>query len=310
VGDIINLRRLILGLSETFPNNMPSWTFVRTNYDFPQPANPWAEAFPTVANYNDLAANVLDADFIGVKLGDVNNTASANSRSNPSTEASGSALELEFPEVEMLVGAEYTIPVTAQVLGEYYGFQGELLLNREKVRVRQVNPGLLQSDHFALDVERGAVALSWNTNTGQPDPASAEEWLFELVLIPEENVLLSEALTLTTRMIPAEAYLNSGGAGIALVFDESLPAETYHLYQNQPNPFVATTSIAFRLPASAPVDITITDLTGRLVADFKVAGIAGRNSIEIDSKDLGAPGVYTYTVTSGLWRESRRMVVQ
>ena len=53
--------------------------FVPADFGFTNMTNPWADAFPSVENINDLAGNVIDADFIGVKLGDVNSSAQANS---------------------------------------------------------------------------------------------------------------------------------------------------------------------------------------------------------------------------------------
>ena len=41
---------------------------------FPDPANPWKTAFPEVANINNLQADVK-ADFVAVKIGDVNGSA-------------------------------------------------------------------------------------------------------------------------------------------------------------------------------------------------------------------------------------------
>lgn len=73
--DIILLRRLILGLSNTLPNGK-SWRFVPWPYVFPNPENPFQPAFPekgVVPNTADLAPS--DFRFIGVKIGDVNYSA-------------------------------------------------------------------------------------------------------------------------------------------------------------------------------------------------------------------------------------------
>ncbi|MCB0705567.1 MAG: hypothetical protein KDC34_09675 [Saprospiraceae bacterium] len=72
--DIVELRKLILGLSTGFPN-LESWRFIDAYYVFPNPLNPWEEPFPEVLNFNNLSEDVLDADFIGIKVGDVNSSA-------------------------------------------------------------------------------------------------------------------------------------------------------------------------------------------------------------------------------------------
>jgi hypothetical protein len=75
VRDIIQLRKVILGIDATFPDNT-SWRFVPDDYVFPDPANPWLEEFPEVSSINDLEGSV-ELNFIGVKVGDVNQSARA-----------------------------------------------------------------------------------------------------------------------------------------------------------------------------------------------------------------------------------------
>ncbi|KGE88875.1 MAG: dockerin type I domain-containing protein [Phaeodactylibacter xiamenensis] len=73
--DLIQLRRMILGIESSF-DNLSSWRFVDAAYVFPDPANPWEEAFPEVININDLATAVsIGNDFIAIKIGDVNGDA-------------------------------------------------------------------------------------------------------------------------------------------------------------------------------------------------------------------------------------------
>ena len=74
---MIQLRKLILNIDTEFTNNT-SWRFVDAAYSFPVATNPWFEAFPELINENNLASDILDADFVGVKIGDVNGNAQAN----------------------------------------------------------------------------------------------------------------------------------------------------------------------------------------------------------------------------------------
>jgi hypothetical protein len=72
--DMIQIRKVILRLNETFPDNT-SWRFIDENYVFPEPSNPWAEFFPELININDLVGELDDAGFIAIKVGDVNGSA-------------------------------------------------------------------------------------------------------------------------------------------------------------------------------------------------------------------------------------------
>jgi hypothetical protein len=76
--DIIKLRKLILGVDTGF-GNVSSWRFVDASYLFPDPANPWAEAFPESISIQGLpVSSMVDGNFIAIKTGDVNGDAVAD----------------------------------------------------------------------------------------------------------------------------------------------------------------------------------------------------------------------------------------
>lgn len=74
--DLIQLQKLILNL-ETNLTEEQSWRFVPADYPFPDPGNPWEEAFPESIYVEDVNRS-LDASFIGIKVGDVNNSVLLN----------------------------------------------------------------------------------------------------------------------------------------------------------------------------------------------------------------------------------------
>lgn len=71
--DIIHLRKLILGITTTFPNRTSAWLFVPKDYEFINVLDPLQEDFP-----HELLIQPFDSsrtvDFIGIKIGDVNNS--------------------------------------------------------------------------------------------------------------------------------------------------------------------------------------------------------------------------------------------
>ena len=74
--DLVLLNKLILGISTDFP--APSWRFIDADYVFPDPNNPWLEAFPEVININNPSTDTVIANFIGIKIGDVDCSANPN----------------------------------------------------------------------------------------------------------------------------------------------------------------------------------------------------------------------------------------
>ena len=73
--DIIVIRQLALNTITEFPNDVPSWRFVPAIYEFPDENNPWSEPVPSGIFVNDLQQNIIGADIIGIKTGDVNGSA-------------------------------------------------------------------------------------------------------------------------------------------------------------------------------------------------------------------------------------------
>ena len=83
--DIIELRKLILGIYTEFPNNK-SWRFIPKGYQFQNPANPFAEIFPEQIDLPNLMASVEQIDFTGIKTGDINgNTIDDSLQTAPAT---------------------------------------------------------------------------------------------------------------------------------------------------------------------------------------------------------------------------------
>lgn len=74
IRDAIEIRRVILGIQDTFMNNN-SWRFFEENTSFAMPGSPWEEARQAESiSINDPYGDV-NIDFIGVKVGDLDNSA-------------------------------------------------------------------------------------------------------------------------------------------------------------------------------------------------------------------------------------------
>jgi hypothetical protein len=84
---------------------------------------------------------------------------------------------------------------------------------------------------------------------------------------------------------------------------------SYKLEQNYPNPFNPVTSIAYSIPKSGPVKLTIYDMLGRevavLVNEFKQAGSF---SVDFDASELSS-GAYLYKIEAGDFRDSKKMML-
>ena len=73
VSDLIKFSRIILRTDIDF-GSVPNWSFIPASYTFSNPANPFLDMLPDIFHINNFDASVLDLNFIGVKLGDVNDS--------------------------------------------------------------------------------------------------------------------------------------------------------------------------------------------------------------------------------------------
>lgn len=81
------------------------------------------------------------------------------------------------------------------------------------------------------------------------------------------------------------------------------------LGQNIPNPASDVTAIAFELPSSSDVRLTVTDLSGKIVTTMAIGSKgAGKHTINLDTQNMNA-GVYFYTLEAGVNKLTKKMVV-
>ena len=310
--DLIHLRKLILAIDTEFANNT-SWRFVRADYVFPVPTNPWFEVFPEVYNVNDLAGQINDADFVAVKIGDVNSSA-ATSFANLEQRTIGGLFAFDVEDQQLKAGNAYTVTFKATEIAKIQGYQGTLMLDKAAVELMNVEYGAVKEDNFGMRyAAEGLITTSWN---GEATPG---EVLFSLVLQAKKDVQLSEVLGINSTYTVAEAYGRENDALLDLGIRFSsgvLASGAVVLEQNTPNPFGERTVIGFTLPrslsgaeAAEEVTLTITDAQGRVVKLFRGNYGAGRHTLTLEAKDLPR-GVLYYTLRAGSFLATRKMALQ
>jgi hypothetical protein len=311
--DIIQIRKLILNIDPEFTNNT-SWRFVAVGYVFPDIENPWVEEFPELYNVNNLSEVITDADFVAIKVGDVNNSARANSLDDDGRSLNGSSY-LELDEQPLRQGNIYTIPVYVRELAQVSGYQGTLQL--QDAQLLDIIYGQAQAANFGLQyADQGILTMSWNRD-GVEAPAVGAP-MCSLVLRATADQPLSEVLSISSRYTPAEAY-SLGGVhrDLELTFStKRAVAGQFELYQNTPNPFREETLVGFYLPRAERVQLVVHDLQGRVVWQSTEDRPAGYQHWSIDSKvwRTSPAGVYQYSVTilngegTAGERQSRKMV--
>ena len=119
------------------------------------------------------------------------------------------------------------------------------------------------------------------------------------------TVQVSHAVTLVVTGTP----LGQTASVIGATANLAVPAPTFELRPNYPNPFGGTTTIGYGIPITAHVTLEVYNLVGQRVATL-VDGVrpAGTHEVPFDGSALAA-GVYVYRLTAGTEQSVRRMAV-
>lgn len=87
-------------------------------------------------------------------------------------------------------------------------------------------------------------------------------------------------------------------------------AEIFRVSQNYPNPFTNETQVLVFLTEMSNVKLTVTNLMGQVVINQDLGTFnAGNSNITIDASQLSA-GAYTYTLSTGTYSVSNKMIVK
>ncbi len=309
--DIIAIRRLILGFTDDFPNEQQSWRFVdqNANFDNVYEVFPYDEILDV--NFN-TGANLIN-DFIGVKIGDVNQTASpATFASNVDTR-SDKTLNLVMDNSSLRAGEVIEIPVFADEFNNMLAYQMTVEFDLTKLMIKDIRAGALNITDQHMNMTRlneGLFSTIWNSS----EPVSTDEALFYLIVEAKRDTDISEVFRTSNRITETVAYdANYQDSDIQIQWRdrEGVMTQTdqFVLYQNTPNPFATTTNIAFDLPQSSQVELTIFNMNGVLVKTIQQGFAKGYNSIEINKDDLQASGVYYYTIRAGEHTSNGKMIL-
>lgn len=305
--DVILLRRLILALVDELPGNT-SWRFIPASYVFPLPANPWFEPFPELINLNDLTGDLAGLDFIGVKTGDVNGSATNSLNAVEERHVQG-VFVLAADDRTFHAGDRVEVSFRGKDMERLLGFQLTLGFDHAALAIEGIEYGTAGEGSLGLRfTHRGLITMSWNEQ-GTGVPAKSGEAFFTLVFRAQAAGRLSEALKVSNNPTRAEAYdLANRTLSVILEFGNHGGTQDFDLYQNQPNPFNASALIAFRLPEAGEATLTITDVQGMVISVIRGYYAAGLYHVPIRADALPA-GVLQYTLSSGEFTATRRMVV-
>ncbi|GAA5220502.1 hypothetical protein GCM10025777_11320 [Membranihabitans marinus] len=288
--DILETRRMVLTPNRKLANNT-SWRFFMSDGSM-------RESFESTSLRADQ-----NIDFVGVKIGDVNRTENVgrSQRSGLTT------LNLSVVDQGLISGELYRVDVTSANFDEITGMQYTLAYANNAVEVESIEGGALNftEDNY-VKYRPGFITASWSE--GKAISASENEVLFTLVVRAKADVSLRDVLSVSDRVIMAEAYTGAEKLkNIQWQYNSS--DAIFALYQNTPNPYAGQTAIGFTLPEASEATLTMYDVTGKVLKVIEGSYGKGYNKVWVNSEDFGMSSVLYYQLDTEKYTATKKMVV-
>lgn len=290
VSDLIEIRKLILFIIDNF-SVVNSWKFIPKSYVFD--IKPEADPYPEFATVVNPKTDTV-VDFVAIKMGDVNNSSRANSFPLiPQRALEAKHLLLHETLLPQDHHARIDLPIAD--LHAFDGFQLALTLDPSLVDLMDVEG--LDSESYSWDPATGRFLVSYiaGLSTGST---------LILELQAKKATTLSSCIRFDNTWLNNEYY----DQGQAINLEFQFVTQAGELVQNQPNPFVANTTITFKNATAGELQLTIFDAAGNKLYQTKRMASIGLHTFEINDTMLPQSGVFLYQIStsSGIW--SRKMV--
>jgi len=304
--DIFEIKKLILGIDTEFSMN-ESWRFVDAEETFFDDLEPWP--FTEKLNIINFSQNMMNENFIGVKIGDVTgdvkleNSTLVQNRSNKS-------LDFEIKDKEIKKGEVVLIEFTSKNIDRIFGFQ--FTLHHKGLRFLEVPDNQIklgQNDFASFDDK---MTFSWFDEKGK-DFSTLDNVVFTLNFIANKDLKLSDVLQLSSSITASESYLNDPTivSNIGLKYSDSEIQNDFNLtlFQNEPNPFNESTVIGFNLPKAGDALITVFDLNGQKVFSMEKQFGKGYNEVLLLKSQINKSGLLYYQVSQDELQASKKMLI-
>ncbi len=286
--DMILIRQIILNAITSFPDN-ESWKFIRMDYVFQNPEDPFNEVPAASYSVNFQPAIAANNNFIGIKVGDLNHSVIANQ--NQSTSRSNHSTALSIPDKAYKPGETFTINFETTEELRLEGFQLDMGVDADKITIESIN-GLPEE---AFKIERNQAIISYTTKEALF--YTSEKTLFSITFIAKEDGQLREHLFLNEKGLASEWY-DANTKAHPLQFSFAKTVNAFSVAANYPNPFKETTTLPFTLPKEGMVSINVFNSNGQVIYQKQETYSKGANAIEL-AANYPNSGIYFYEMTYG-----------
>ncbi len=262
--DLLLIKRLILGIDSTFKGNR-LWAFVDSSYTFPNPTNPFPYKDSIVVS--KPKSNLANQSFIGIKLGDVND----------SWDKTQLSILTIYPPIELLyspkpkvIGEEWHVPVKAINFKNMLAIQFTLTYNQAAFNLLKVESRYLNPD-YNISSKMGAVSILWTDELLNSRSLPDSTVLFDLVFNKTSSIDTID-IAIANSITPIEAWnknyhyqsITINKETLRLANDNTQAIDEWHVGNT------ATTSnglvdVYFNAKESKKISLLVFDYLGKMV---------------------------------------------
>jgi hypothetical protein len=309
--DLLYIRQLILGDITSFPGGK-LWVFVPASHAFSNPLNPFP--FPTSLSYPSVSQQ-SNQNFIGIKLGCVNDSWNPNTRSLQTTDT----VTLITGEMSASPGTIIRVPVRAKNFKRISGIQFTVQWDATMLSFSSVDNdgGALTVNDGETKITEGMLSVQWT----DPDYGATTLGDNSILFYINYKVIGSVGQTSAVAVTPAMAIievvdsdlnllpysLNNGSVRIetATEIGEMKGIEAPEI-SVIPNPFGENTNLNFTLNNETGIKIEVYNELGQLTESHEGHFEAGRHHLEMGNN--WSAGVYFIKFTADGYTDVLRVV--
>ncbi len=305
--DIVELRKLILGVYDTLPERNSLDVFLAL--DHPENLNNFSKLKKQFA---DSLLNLQDdetiqhIDFVAVKTGDVSGAALKFQKSTDREPAQN--FKITTADRHFSAGEIFTFEIKNVEEGFWSGWQFALKIDpavAEFLKILPANPSQnlpnLTAQNFSFDKKTGQLRAIWWDGAGHF--FKKNEPLFSLKIKVLKNGNLKNALFLNTENFKSEAigFENElpGEVFFQVWGNEKLGKPAIQFLPPQPNPFSEKVKFEIFSNEKTAARIQFFDSMGRLVFEKNQDLPEGKTAFEILGNDLPGTGFYFFKMQAG-----------
>ncbi len=301
VFDLLGIRQVILERVGNYSSNI-AWKCVDASFVFTNSQNPFLDNYPVELTYAQPSGDISSADFVGIKLGDVDASGS-NLKSATISERYNKSILFEVENRALTKSQLAEIPFALDESLSFFGLQFELNLDPNLVKFEGLSIGNdidMNESNYTYDSLTNTLKLSWNT-TVNPVSMIKGKNVLKLKVKVKEDCSTKDFLSFNQNTLMPEIY-DAFYDQFDLEFkfannyaeEADSPIVTMTMGQNFPNPVKTNTSIKINSFTHSEANLIFVNTDGKIVREKPLSLAAGDNLITLHVDEFNTSSTFLF----------------